>query len=141
MKALALLLCLVAPAFGRIGEKLEVFKKRIAVPPSFEKTYKNGLTITVFETRIAKVSVYSIGGVIARENFVGVDEDFADGIIGKQEGKWEKAAGDNSSQWKGDAEGLNARFSVDSLMVTNGKAEPSLEEVRKEENRRKLERF
>ena len=141
MKSLALLLCLVVPAFGRIGEKLEVFKKRVAVPPEFEKTHKNGLTVTIFATRIAKVTVYSIGGVIARENFVGIDEDFADGIIGKQQGKWEKAVGDNSIQWKGDAEGLNARFFADSLMVTNGKAEPLLEEVRKEENRRKLEHF
>jgi hypothetical protein len=141
MKALAILLCLVATASGRIGENLEVFKKRVAVAPSFEKTHKNGLTTTVFETRVGKVSVYSIGGVIAREDFDGVDEDFADGIMGKQSGKWEKAPGDTVIQWKGDAEGLNARFAADSLMVTNGKAEPLLEEVRKEENRRKLERF
>jgi len=141
MKALALLLCLIVPAFGRIGEKLETFKKRVGVPPSFEKTHKNGLTITTFETRIAKVSVYSIGGVIARENYIGVDEYFAVGIIGKQEGKWEKAAGDTNIQWKGDVEGLKARFSGDSLMLTNGKAEPLLEEVSKEENERKLERF
>src|SRR5688572_32247382 len=138
MKALALLLCLVVPAFGRIGEKLEDFKTRIAAAPAFEKTHKNGLTITVFETRVAKVTVYSVGGVIARENFVGVDEDFAEGIIGKQPGKWEKAAGDNSIGWKGDVEGLTARFSAETLVVTNGKAEPLLEEVRKEENQRKL---
>jgi hypothetical protein len=141
MKALALLLCLVAPAFGRIGEKLQEFKTRIAVPTSFEKTYKNGLTITVFETRVAKVTVYSMGSVIAREQFERVDEDFANGIIGKQPGKWEKAGGESRVEWKGDIEGLTARFSEEKLTVTNGKAEPLLEEVRKEENQRKLERF
>src|SRR5215204_2048426 len=141
MKALALLLCLVAPAFGRIGEKLQDFKTRIAATPSFEKTCKNGLTITVFETRVAKVTVYSMSSVIAREQFEGVDEEFADGIIGKQQGKWEKAGGDSGVQWKGDIEGLTARFSGDKLTVTNGKAEPLVEDVRKEENQRKLERF
>ena len=79
--------------------------------------------------------------LIARESFVGIDEDFADGIISKQQGKWEKTAGEGGAQWKGDAAGLTARFSGDSLTVTDGKAEPLLEAVRKEENRRKLERF
>ena len=140
MKALLVLLCLGCVAGARVGEKLEEFKARIVAPSVFEKTYKGGLQLHMFETNDANVAVYSIRGVIVRERYSGIDIDFAEGLLAKFPGKWNRLVSEKGRKWE-NGNGLTASFVDDSLIVTDGQAEPILAEVARDAENKKLERF
>lgn len=111
MKTALLLILAPALALGRVGEKLEDFKRRVEDPP-IDETRADSITMSIFKVHGVPVEVYSIAGVIRMEVYKGVEFDSAKLIMSKQPGKFAFAESSDMQHWSDPVSGIYGRREI-----------------------------
>jgi hypothetical protein len=133
---LALLLLIPCIASARVGEKYSDFTKRVNVPPSYERTHKNGLIEATYRVNDIIVMLQIVDGTISTETYGNVTKEQAEGLIAK-------LAKDVAPKKVGDQlvwsvpRRFRAAFYENILEVTDGRSSELLAEVKKEEAEQK----
>lgn len=113
---LALLLLIPCVAFGRVGEKLEDFKKRSSTDVEI-RNYPDGIFRA--KTAIDGIDVEMIGkaGVIYYEFYRGVSEAQARAIVGKLPNKFQLTEPGPEIQWRDGTAKISCFFRKDILLI------------------------
>jgi hypothetical protein len=113
---LALLLLIPCVALGRVGEKLEDFKKRAAAELEV-KNYADGVfRATTFVDGI-DVEIIGKAGVIYYEFYRGVSEVQARSIVGKLPNKFQLIEPGPEIQWRDGTAKLSCFYRKDILLI------------------------
>lgn len=132
------LLFILAPclALGRVGEKYEEFAKRVKVPPSYEKTHKNGLIQARYKVDDITVVLVALNGVITTEHYFPVTKAQAEAIVAKTAAKLEvdtQTKADAEVAWHVFGHPLKATLKDSVLTIRDGSDEAALKEISAEE--------
>jgi hypothetical protein len=132
MKLALLLLALpLCVCYGRLGEDLDGFKKRVGVVPTLENASRSGVSEYRFKVDEITVELICFKGVIHSETYYPVTSKQAADIVSKQGLAWKKIQSVGVEKWVSEDQD-RAEFSEGNLHIRSPHIEKLLELLKKD---------